>query len=395
MNHPVKYKSVSVTVFPWKHPSGREYWRFKANGKAVTRNTLEKAKRDALKHCQTVYRGSLDLSTITPEQSRAVRRMLEADPTCRLIDEFLEWQARKPKKKKCHEAIAEFLKAKQSAAGNSKLNVTSLRQRLYLLPDVDLGSITVNDLPPLTGAPRTRKNIRAAWVTFFKWCRDREWLPYGVKTAPERLDRPVVTRKVPATYTPAELRILLVNVRPQYLPWLALAAFAGLRTEEVIPQQGSDKPPLEWEDIRWDQGVIVVRAETAKTGDRRIVPIQPALRAWLFPVRGEGVIGPHLYPSKPSTHGSKSETARLGALIGGWKRNALRHSYISFRAAICGISQTAMEAGNSESEARRSYNDAKTREEAEAWFNVHPVASSESPGHQPTTPNKKAKTPIK
>ena len=68
-----------------------------------------------------------------------------------------------------------------------------------------------------------------------------------------------------------------------------------------------------------------------------------------------------------------SETTRLGNLIGGWKRNALRHSFLSYRSALVGISQTAMEAGNSESEARRSYVDAQGKDMAEAWFAVMPI----------------------
>ena len=63
--------------------------------------------------------------------------------------------------------------------------------------------------------------------------------------------------------------------------------------------------------------------------------------------------------------------------MGGWRRNALRHSFISYRAAQTGLSQTAMEAGNSESEARRSYNDAKGKDEADAWFAVVPGKTGE------------------
>jgi hypothetical protein len=70
-----------------------------------------------------------------------------------------------------------------------------------------------------------------------------------------------------------------------------------------------------------------------------------------------------------------SETTRLGNLIGGWKRNALRHSWLTYRSAIVGISQTANEAGNSESEARRSYVDAQGEDVAKAWFSVFPKCS--------------------
>jgi len=372
MTELVKYRTVVISVYPWKHSSGRDYWRYKANGKHVTRSSLAAAKKDALEYARSIFRGGIDMDALSPQQVKACQRLIEADPTCHLIDEFLAWHSRRVPKKPTADAIAEFLREKRGNAGTSPHNVTTLKRCLALLPgDMMLSDIGPRDLPPLTGSPRTRRNIRAAWVTFFKWAVEREYLPHGEKTAAERIGKPIVARGVPATYTPAELAILLSNVRQQYLPWLALCAFGGLRTEEVIPQQGSRKPPLAWEDIHFDRDIIIVRAETAKTGQRRVIPLCPTLRSWLEPIAGKGIIGPHLYPSKPSTHGTLAETTRLGTFIGGWRRNALRHSFISYRAAQCGsISQAASEAGNSESEARRSYNDAKSKAEADEWFSI-------------------------
>lgn len=378
----VKYRTVTISVYPWKHPSGREYWRFKANRKHVTRSTLEDAKREALKHAQATYRGALDLDNLTPQQLAAMKRMIEADPTCKLVDEFLLWHGKKAPKKRASEAVAEFLAEKKKNRGSSIHNVTTLRQHLKLIPDMVLCEIGPRDLPELVGAARTRKNVRGAWVTFFNWCVKNEYLPFGVMTAPQRLGIPIVIRKVPATWTPDELRIMLSNARPQYLPWLALAAFAGLRTEEIIPQQGSEKSPLAWEDFNWKTKIINVRGETAKMKEPRKIPICDALESWLKPLIATGPIGPHLYPSKPSTHGSLSETARLGKLVGGWKQNALRHSFISYRATMIGLALTAMEAGNSESEARKSYNDAKTEEEGREWFGVFKMFSECSPVKQ-------------
>lgn len=367
----VKHRTVSITVYPWRHPSGREYWRFLRNdGKHTTRNTLEKAKAEAKKHAQDIHRGTLDLETLTPDQIRIIQRILEVNPSLQMVDEFLVWHGKKAPRKPAKEAVAEFLAEKERNRGTSHHNVSTLKRHLGLIPEMVLCDIGPGDLPALAGAARTRKNVRAAWVTFFKWCVEHEYLPHGEKTAAEKIGKPIVTRGIPATWTPAELKILLDNVKPQYLPWLALAAFAGIRTEEIIPQQGSDKSPLAWEDIHWDKKIIIVRPETAKTKHKRVIPICSALRSWLKPVAGKGTIGPHLYPSKPSTHGSLSETTRLGTIIGGWRRNALRHSFISYRATLVGLAQTAMEAGNSESESRRSYNDAKSKADGKAWFNV-------------------------
>ena len=103
----------------------------------------------------------------------------------------------------------------------------------------------------------------------------------------------------------------------------------------------------------------------------------PTVLAWLEAARQEsGPIGPSLPPHKPAAGGRESETTRLGKFVGGWRRNALRHSFISYRDAIVGLAQTAMEAGNSESEARRSYNDAKGADAAAEWFAEFPKVSA-------------------
>lgn len=366
----VRHRAVVITVFPWQHRSGKEYWRFKHDGKAITRSTLAQAKVDALAIARAASLRALDLTTLTPAQATACQRMIEADPTCALVDEFLVWHSKARPRKNCGEAIAEFLAVKRANAGSSHHNVEILRKHLKHLPaDSDLCDITVANLPALTGkAARTRDNRRKAWITFFRWCQAREYLPHGERTAPERLERPIITRGTPTTYDRAQLDILFANARPAYRAWLALAAWAGIRTEEVMPQPGSAKSPLMWEDIKFDTDTIRVRAETAKTKRPRPVPMCPALKAILLPLAGEGRIGPMTHPSKPSTPGALAETTRLGQLIGGWKSNALRHSFISYRAAQIGLSFTAAEAGNSETEARRSYNDAKTEAEAEEWF---------------------------
>lgn len=199
-------------------------------------------------------------------------------------------------------------------------------------------------------APHQIRNIRAAWVTFFLGCRGKEYLPHNQKTAPERLDKPIVSPKIPATYTPEELAILLQHVQPKFLPWLAVSAFAGVRNDEFFPLRNGSKSPLDWSDFHWDRDIIIIRPETDKNGYRRVVPILPALRAWLFPLNKKS--GPLSIATLSS--GKYSETKRVEAFIGGWKQNALRHSYISYRAAEVGLAQTAMECGKSESEARKS-----------------------------------------
>lgn len=367
----VKYRTVAITVFPWSPRPGVTYWKFRHGKKHVVRADLDIAKQEAKRIAEETFLGSARLGLLNESQTRAIRRMLEADPQLAMVDEFLAWHSTRKPRKNCQEAVAEFLAAKKANAGRSNLHVETLAKHLATLPALDLCDIGPAELPQLAGVARTRRNRRAAWITFFRWSVSMGHLPHGEPTAPEKLEKPRVTRGIPVTWTPQELRVLLANVRPQYLPWLVLGAFAGIRTEEICPQHGSKKSPLMWEDFQWERGLIVLRPETAKTGHRRIIPINAAIKAWL-PIQRTGRVGPHVHPSKPSTAGAKAETTRLGAFVGGWKRNALRHSFLSYRSAEVGIAQTAMEAGNSETEARRSYVDAMGADHAAAWFSVLP-----------------------
>ena len=365
----VKYRTVSITVFPWSPRPGREYWKFRHGKKFIVRATLEKARDEAKRIAEETYLGSARLGMLSDAQTRAIRRMLAVVPQLAMVDEFLVWHAKRLPKKSCKEAVAEFLVVKKANAGSSPHNVENLTRHLSILPDKDLSMITPADLPALTGAPRTRKNRRAAWVTFFLWCSEMGYLPYGEKTAPQRLEKPNVIRKIPTTWEREELETLFAHVSPEYLGWLACAAWAGIRTEEICPAATSDKVPLDWSDFKWARKIIIIRPETDKNGQRRVVPILPALRAALWPIKQNfGRVGPNLPPHTPRRGGEEAETTRLGAFVGGWRRNALRHSFISYRAAMVGLAQTAMEAGNSESEAKKSYNDAKGKDEARAWF---------------------------
>ena len=58
-------------------------------------------------------------------------------------------------------------------------------------------------------------------------------------------------------------------------PFLAIGAFAGLRSAEI--------ERLDWKNVNLKRGFIEVRAETCKTRARRLVPISDNLRAWLKP----------------------------------------------------------------------------------------------------------------
>ena len=108
-----------------------------------------------------------------------------------------------------------------------------------------------------------------------------------------------------------------------------------------------------------------------------MLPIQPALEAWLiyFQPGAKGMTGNVCEgtPFDQSKRSDKSETKKLSEKLGcKWRRNALRHSFISYRCAVAGAARAAQEAGNSENETRKSYEDAKSEAEGKAYFSINP-----------------------
>ena len=56
-----------------------------------------------------------------------------------------------------------------------------------------------------------------------------------------------------------------------------------------------------------------------------------------------------------------------------WRKNALRHSFISYRLAeVKNAHQVAIEAGNSENIIFKNYRELVTEEEAAQWFSIFP-----------------------
>ena len=126
---------------------------------------------------------------------------------------------------------------------------------------------------------RTKNNYRAALATLFSFARQKGHLPRGQQTEAEFSTRYNGKGGEIGTYTPKQLQILLSRIEPRMIPFIAIGAFAGLRSAEIAR--------LEWQEVRFDQDVIELKAAKAKTASRRLAPILPALRAWLSPMRKE------------------------------------------------------------------------------------------------------------
>jgi integrase len=227
-------------------------------------------------------------------------------------------------------------------------------------------------LSGLTVSERTKKNIRDVVCHFFKWCRAQGYMP---KDADPMVDvQDYRKRRIGAVsiLTPDDLVKLLVNANSELVPYLALRAFAGLRDSEASL--------IEWQHIeladkaddagRW--GWITITDEVAKQaahddGVRRLAPVRAVLRDWLLPhVKRTGKIAPFANMQK--------QARKLAADVGvTWKRNCLRHSYISYAIAeSADVPRVAMESGNSPEIIRRHYLRVVRPEASKIWFGVSP-----------------------
>ncbi|MEI6674895.1 MAG: hypothetical protein WCO57_06930 [Verrucomicrobiota bacterium] len=381
----VKVANVTISVLPWKHPSGRDYWRFAylcpVTGKRKwgTRATEAKAKKAAHDQAVAIANGAVDPSRLSDAARQNLRRLLEVDPDLKFADDYLRQLGRSRPLVPLTTALSAFLAAKDSNRGASVQNTRTLERYLEPLlahcgPDSIMAEITADTLQRyITGdgarSARYRLNFRRCLVTFWRWARKAGHVA-DHDTEAEKTEIPNITRSIPATYTVDQMRTIMFSAAVEHLPWFALAAFGGVRGDEMLPLAGGEKSPLDWSDVDWKAAIITIRPETAKTQHRRIVPLNAALRSWLEPFKAKS--GPIVTkdPRRGHSVDDVAETTRLGRAVGGWKPNALRHSFISYRAAQVGLGKTSMEAGNSESEAKRSYNSAMSEAEANRFFQI-------------------------
>ncbi len=219
---------------------------------------------------------------------------------------------------------------------------------------------------------RTRNNFRLGIQTLFAFAKAEKYLPAdwnGMEGVPlwKVQDGEV------EVFTPEEMRLLLTLAPRNVVPFLAIGAFAGLRSAEI--------ERLDWSRVSLESGFITVDASIAKTNSRRLVPITPNLHAWLEDhqkPRGPvlelanvvNAIQRLVEATRPSDPNDPQK--RLAPAVE-WKHNALRHSFISYRLAeIQNAGQVALEAGNSPQMIFKHYRELVRPAEAKAWFAIVP-----------------------
>lgn len=269
----------------------------------------------------------------------------EPMPVARLVELFIESRKSTNKSQRYLETVAHHLKRFEKAFRKpvTSVRVAELDAYLSAIPN-----------------PRTRVNHRRTLVTLLRWARNKGWLPRDQETVAERTDVPEHKASDPGVITPAQLGSLFkeaVEKAPGIVPYLAIAAFAGVRSAEIRR--------MTWEtNVDLESGTLILGSDITKTRRRRVVHCEPALLEWLELFKRSGHI---LKVQDPH------EVLRRLRGDAKWPHNALRHSAVSYAMALHrNASMVAEQCGHTESELQASYKAVVTSKAALEWFNTKP-----------------------
>jgi integrase len=329
----------------------------------VTKRELE-----LLRHCERMAQEFGVSLTAAMDEWASARRTAGAVPLSDAVRFYAANRTDLLAVRTTAQVAAEFIKSLKRK-GVSQAYVTgatgSLRRFSDALPG-NIGDISVADINRFFDglqrlSPVSKNGIRRNLVTMFGFAKKQGYLHPDRKTAAELTDSFKVPEKEIAIFTPEEMQRLLLAAHPRILPLIAIGGFAGVRSAEI--------QRLHWEDIKWDRGHIEIAGSKAKTAARRLVPLTDNLKAWLTPWREE--TGEIVTINDYS--GALSDTAAKAKIPGGWRQNALRHSFISYRVSLTGdVARTSLEAGNSPKMIFRHYREIVDEEAARTWFGMTP-----------------------
>ena len=335
-----------------------------------SRETLKEAEELVREVSQALLEKVNGAMTLDDRQAYNLAREIVEPFGYTVLQAVREWERTKApyQGKKTTDVIAELIAAKR----REQLSVhyvdrleDDLKSLAAVVPD-EIEKVHAPHIKEFLNAckvgPRRWNNLRDEVVTLFRFARSQRYLPKDRTTEAEDVTKMKVARKTVDMFTPDELRIIIENTRPVWLPWVLISAFAGIRTFEVMR--------MDWSSVRWEQKLIDLPPEVTKVNERRIIPMCDALIEALTPWRN--ATGPVCQDKVPQRE-IEQIMAKVKKTHPGfrWKHNALRHAYGSYRTALTqNIPQVALEMGNSIQMVKRHYLEARTFEEGLRWFGI-------------------------
>lgn len=287
-------------------------------------------------------------------------------------------------------AVDDFLakfKGRQKTDKANKVYLGRIKREWGDVTLSDVDHVYINKwIAGIEGSERTKRNYFDGISLLFRYARENGWFPLEKQSPTEHANRPEAENPQIEIFTPEEALALVQaakDLKSAAYPVIALVGWSGCRTEEVAPEF-SDKGRLEWENLLWtdqfpeaeeedrpteDQIHVTPEAakKTRKKDLRRYIPLLPNLANMLRPLRENR--GPIYSPEFPPI---TKEFARVAKKAGvKWKRNALRHSFGTYRSASTkNVPAVAFEMGNTVEMVQRHYNRPTPPHIARQWFKI-------------------------
>jgi integrase len=298
-----------------------------------------KLKQDAEKfraktEAELVAKGN-ELAPITTDEHRAVHAFREAVEklpehvqSVTLSDAvatFIEGLESRHKSITCQE-VSDQLENKLLAEGLSKSHRDTIGYRLKRFNATygdwltcDITTAIIDDfLTNLKLGLQTQLHYRRAVSQMFSHAII---LKASTENPVDKAMRPKVKASETGILVPKDVAKLLIHADNDTLPGLAISFFAGVRRAEI--------ERLDWADIDFKDKLIEIKAENAKTAERRLIPMSDNLIAWLTPFKKRK--GPVV--RSPAIWRYGQEQARKDAKLNNWPHNAGRHSFASYHLA--------------------------------------------------------------
>jgi len=418
MSTRIEIRHKGFSVFITKRTvtkGGKQYLEYSmpdySSGQRVrhVRAKLEDAKRKAHEICEANLTGQTGLLILAPYE-RAIQAALEAlTPTstrldkacfifadaCKLVEphEIIEacrfWREHRPGgtfvPKIVDAAVDEYLarlrgeiRARRHRTETSYLTAFQTKFGERQLSEIE--AIEIKDWAKEKGWSKvTFNDVLAAISRFFKDAKARNYAAVNPAEA-QRIDRFKIRGSTVEILMPGVARKIMNSIEDELKPFLALWLWSGARKEEASK--------LSWDQIGagLESGSIFLRAEQAKTGFHRSLPISGNLRAWLMAYRKpSGPVLPARWIS-PDPNRQMDLLAYLQRHMARkakikWVKNGPRHSFGTFHLKVHGDPASTINAmGTSLEKLNRYYAsrlDTVTQEAAKAWFDIFPSGTAE------------------
>jgi len=271
----------------------------------------------------------------------------------------------------------EYLRTK-STKNLSVVHLRDLRNRFAVFCET-FGDEIVRTLTPkqiehwLNGlklSNQSIKNFRSRIGGLFAYGVKREYLDRNPILA---IDSPKIVGGAIEILSVDQLRNLLNAAAADMLPLIAIGAFAGVRSAELVR--------LEWNDLDIPRGFVTVQARRAKTTRRRTIRMEPCLQAWLSPFIGKtGRIFDNNAAELAERFNQKLSAIASEAGIERWPNNGLRHSFASYHCAKYQDAEKLRgDMGHTSAKLIFStYRELVHPDEAERYFAIFPPAQAEN-----------------